>query len=147
MIQVTRQLDAPIPRKTRSVANSIGDIIGDITMLAELQVDLLRADSSESVKKLVVPAVAFVTGVMVFAACFPILLMLIAVALYEYAEFSLTLSVGISAIAGFVVGGFALTIGAWGLKRALSYFERSAKELRQNIKWLKNLKRRDRPMA
>lgn len=147
MIQVTRQLDAPIPRKTRSVASSIGDIVGDITMLAELQFDLLRADSSESVKKLVVPAVAFVTGIMVFAACFPILLMLIAVALYEYADFSLTLSVGISAIAGFVIGGISILIGAWGLKKALSYFERSAKELRHNIRWLKNLKQRDRPLG
>ena len=129
----------------RGVADSFGDVIGDVVTLADLQFDLLKLDSAESGRDVALPIAAIVIGLFTVAGTAPVLLLLISAALYEFTELSMTASIGIATGIGVVIGGLAAWLGLRGLKKALVHFKRSSEELRRNVEWLKNLNKRNQP--
>ena len=132
------------PQPKRGVADSFSDVIGDVATLAELQFDLLKLDCAESRRQIALPITAIVTGLLFAAGLFPALLLLISAAIYEFAELPLTASIGIASAIGLFISGVTVFLGLRGVRKALVTFKRSSEELRRNVEWMKNLKKRNR---
>jgi len=130
--------------RKRGVAGSFGDVVGDVTCLAELQFDLFKLDCGDSRRQVTLPLIAIGFGLLLMAGLFPVFLLMISAVLYEAAEIPISASIAISLAIGFFVSGATLWLGFHGLNKAMSYFERSSEELKRNVQWLKNLKKRNR---
>lgn len=128
--------------KQGGVTRSFGDVVSDVTTLAELQWQLLKVDCADTAKRVKLPVVLLVVGGLLVAGCCPVLWLLIAAACYEYGQLSLTVSLAIGSGAGLVISLILLFIAKSQLGTAVASFERSNMELKRNVEWLKNLKRR-----
>jgi hypothetical protein len=127
---------------TRAVARSTGELLHDITTLAELQGKLFVVDVQDGVSKLVISVVLVAVGAIIALGCVPIALAAIAIAIFEYARLPLAASFGISLLIGLVLAA-ALTIPAlYAIKKGLWMFERSRDEWRKNMQWAKEAMRR-----
>lgn len=139
MIKSTESKD-----RKRGVADGIGDVVSDITSLAELQFDLFKLDCSESKRRMILPTIVIGVAVLFTVGMVPVFLLLLSSILYEAANFSISASIAISLGIGLVAAMSAFWFGLKGLRKALAYFERSSEELKRNVQWLKNLKQRGR---
>ncbi len=128
----------------RGVVSSVADVASDVTNLAELQFRLLAVDVAESKRHLVIPVSLVVLGLFFALSAGPIVLLVIAAGLYEFANLSMTTALGIVAGLAVIMSATLLLIGTRGLGRAVKFFERSLAELKQNVEWLKQLKNRNR---
>lgn len=140
-------MNSSTKKMSRGVAGSFGDIIGDIASLAELQLALFKVDCAESGRRMLLSAFFMGTALFVFAGMFPIALGIIAAALYEIGEFSLTTSLSIAAATGIVIVILSTLLGYAISKNALATFDRSITETKRNVAWLKRLKNNGRGAA
>lgn len=125
------------PFPPRAVARNMADLGHDVTTLAELQAQLLMADSRAAVRRVTGPTVIAAGAAVLALASVPILLMAIAFAFEAgtgwptWACFLLTAAIFLT------LSGLLLLVAYFGLRRSLDPFERSRTELQQNVRWLK----------
>lgn len=132
------------PESKRGVADSLGDVVGDVATLAELQLNLFKLDCLESRRQLAVPVIAVSAGALLLAGLFPVTLLFCAALIHEFASLSVTASLAIATSVGFIFSVAVLFFGFHSLAKALKFFARSREELKRNIEWLKNLKHRNK---
>jgi len=122
-----------------TVARNARALARDVLELAELQTDLLKVDTADWVKRLVLP-ILLLSGAIVFGiACVLILLMSLAHGLVEWFEISEALALLIAGLVGIVLGVACGLIGWQRLRGSVSVFGRSREELKRNIRWLKKV--------
>lgn len=119
---------------------SINQFARDVITLCELQAELLQVDVKEWVTRCMIPAMMLsAAAVIVGLASAPLLLLSLAYALVEFADFSLaaaTLTAGVIGLAIAAVCGMA----AWRIvRREHSAFHRFNVELSRNLRWLKQV--------
>ncbi len=124
-----------VPAKT--VRQSIGHVVRDLTNLAELQGRLFRSDAREISEQVKRPLAVFLAGSLLFLATVPVALLaivqsLVAMGLPQAAAYGLVAVTSLTATAG-------LAAWAWRRLRAMPpAFARSREELMRNIAWIKD---------
>jgi uncharacterized membrane protein YqjE len=126
------------------VVDSFGDVASDVTSLAELQFQLLAVDIAESKKQLTIPLVLLLGGLVILFGAGAVSLLTVAACLHEFAELSISASLGIVALGGIVISSCVLAVALLGLRKSVTCFERSRSEWKENVEWLKQLKNRNR---
>ena len=133
-------VSAPVEETAaRAVARNTGEFLHDLVTLAELQIRLLFIDGQEGAAKFVWPVVTIAVGLIVACAALPVGLIAFALMLTEMARFTPAQAAGISAAAGLALGAVVAGIGYLALRSPKSApFERSSREWRQNMRWIKD---------
>lgn len=127
----------------RVMRHSMGEVAHDLTELGELQAELLVVDLKETARGLILPAGLALFGLMLLAACFPVLVAGLALWLAQGTGLSFPAAFAATAACVAVVSGlFVLGAVLWA-RASLSTFERSKRELRQNLDWIKQVLKRD----
>ena len=121
-----------------NVARSIGGMFGDLLSLSELQLKLLKRDSSEAVSRTYFSIAILVVGLLVLFACLPVGMLAIVFVLHEFLELSMSVSLIIVVATGLFLGALLALIAYFKLKRVGNVFHRSQTELSKNVHWLKN---------
>jgi Putative Actinobacterial Holin-X, holin superfamily III len=124
------------------VISSATEVAGDFVELAELQLELAKADANKFVSRSIPPIGGLLACSVILLVCLPVGLLGLADILAT--QFELDLGVTRLAI-GFVGGLIALGVLAIclrQLKSGLTSFTESQSQLRQNLIWLKEMIRR-----
>lgn len=120
-----------------ALQSSTRELVRDAVELAELQLQLFRADGREMAKKSTPPLLTVAAGVTIAMSSLPLILVGFAYALVEVAGLSVWLAMFCSALCGITVGALAVFVGLRWLKPQLEIWRRSAAELKQNVDFLK----------
>jgi hypothetical protein len=123
----------------RAVARNTGEFLHDLVTLGELQLQLLTIEGQERLRVLLWPALTLVAGLVVGGATLPVALIALALTLTEVTSLSQAQSAGIAAGVGLVLAALFVGFGWWALKSPSgNAFERSGREWRQNLRWIKD---------
>ena len=120
----------PVTRKVSEFASSIKD-------LADLQIQLLKVDIKECVQRIRMPAIMLVSGLMLGAACFPVLLATVAFVLVENFELSYAAAFGIAVGVGMGLSLILCLVSLSRLNQGLSVLQRSQQEFVRNLHFVK----------
>jgi hypothetical protein len=124
------------------MARSTGEFLHDVTTLAELQGKLLLVDCQNGLRKLLIPIVTLVVGLVVAIGCVPIALAALALTIVEFTELTLAASLGIALLMGLLLAAI-LTVGAYfWLHNGFTFLERSYYEWTRNVAWAKDILKR-----
>jgi len=133
---------APAPVEetaARAVARNTGEFLHDLVTLIELQMRLLFIDGQEGMRGLLWPTVTLVTGLAVGVATLPVALIALALTLTEVTSLSPAQSAAIAAGTGLLIAALFAGFGWWSLRSPRgNAFERSGREWRQNLRWIKD---------
>lgn len=131
---------------TKAVARSLGELAHDAVTLADLQVELLKTELRNEVGGTVKSVLLLVFAVVVILGCVPVLLMSLAYALVELADFSQALSLLIATLVGLVIAGSLAALGWRKLRNDSITLQRSRDEFSRNVDWIKQvLKHKSNP--
>jgi len=109
----------------------------DILALADLQLQLFRADGQELARKAAPKLVLAAAGVVIATSSLPLLMVGMAYALVELAEFPIWGAMLSSAVIGIIIGAIAVVVGIKRLQPLTGVWQRSTGELRENVEFLK----------
>ena len=121
-----------------NVARSIGGMVGDIVSLSELQLKLLKRDSTEAVQRTYISIAFLVVGLLILFACLPVGMLAIVFILHEFCNLDLATSLLIVVGSGLLSGIVIASIAYFKLKKAGNIFHRSQTEFSKNVTWFKN---------
>lgn len=121
----------------RGVTQGASSVIGDAMDLAELQTELLKADTSSCLQRVKSPIIGLIVALCLLLSALPVFASGLAQLLSTSLEWPLWLC-------QLLVGGLFLVAGGgiawWGVQRlrhALAAFSPSQREAAANIKWLR----------
>ena len=117
----------------------------DIVTLADLPLQLFRADGQEMARKAAPKLVLAGAGVVIAASSLPLLIVGLAYALVELAGFPVWGAMLLSAVIGLIIGAIAVVVGIKRLNPLPGIRRRSTGELRENVEFLKATLKRPRP--
>src|SRR5271165_3244741 len=131
------QMNSTKTSESKTVTQSVGQVVHDIVALAELQVQLFKSDALETGQRFMQPMAVFTLGILLLLATIPVCLIAVALGL---------VAVGLTPVAAFalvaiisIVAAGALTAWAWLRFHAMpAAFARSQEELARNITWIKD---------
>ncbi|MEI8382666.1 MAG: hypothetical protein WCJ09_21220 [Planctomycetota bacterium] len=126
----------------QSAARNTTDFTEDIFVLAELQSQLLLLETRDWCRSQSSPAMFFVAAWLIAAGLIPIALLAFSAALVEFAAFSMTLALVISLIIGLCLSGALLAAARLTFNKQQAPFLRSSNEWKANVRWLRNMVRR-----
>ena len=130
---------AQTKRPAAAMTRSVGGFAHDITTLAELQVQLFRADLKEVFQQLTWPLVMMLAGVVLAFASLPVVLLGIAYTLIQRAGTEPDIALLVTAAGAVVIAATASLFGWFKLRRSFSSLERSRDELARNVSWIKSV--------
>lgn len=117
--------------------HNVGRLSHRMLTLMELQAELLKVDARDAQRALARPLV-FLFGGAVFGLCsVPLLMIAVAHALREWAAFSWTTAFFAAAVLASAIAAGAILTGWLLLRKRLGVFNRSVREFRTNMTWLK----------
>jgi hypothetical protein len=123
----------------RGLVGQAAEVTGDVIELAELQLQLAKADAADAMRIAVRPMFFIgIAGVLMLAS-FPVLLFATAGFLSRYAVIPVELA---QLIVGFIASVIAIitaSVSLRSLKSSFTPFSRSAEEFKHNIAWLKSI--------
>jgi hypothetical protein len=117
-------------------------LVYDIVALADLQLQLFRADGREMARHAAPKLVLAAAGVVIAASSLPLLMVGLAYALVELAEFPIWAAMLTSAVIGIIIGAVAVVVGIKRLQPLSGIWQRSTGELRENVEFLKETLKR-----
>jgi uncharacterized membrane protein YqjE len=117
----------------------------DIVALADLQLQLFRADGREMARQAAPKLVMAAVGVVIAASSLPLLMVGLAYALVELAEFPIWAAMLSSAVIGIIIGAVTVIVGIKRLQPLSGIWQRSTGELRENVEFLKETLRTPAP--
>ena len=120
-------------------------LVYDIVALADLQLQLFRADGREMARQAAPKLVLAAAGVVIAASSLPLLMVGLAYALVELAEFPIWAAMLSSAVIGIIIGAIAVVVGIKRLQPLSGIWQRSTGELRENVEFLKETLKRPNP--
>jgi hypothetical protein len=115
----------------------IGDFLGDVVSLSELQARLFAVDAAESLQRARTPLALLVIGSALGLAGAACLLFASAEALVLLLRCERALAYLASGLAGSIVAAVLLSIAWQSALRALNVFTRSRTELAENVRWIR----------
>jgi len=122
-----------------AVARSTGEFLHDLVTLGELQLQLLWIDGQDKLRNLLWPMIMLGVGAVIGCATIPVALIALAMTLTETTSLSPAQSAGIAAGVGLILAVLFAAIGWLALRSPRGdAFERSGKEWRQNLRWIKD---------
>ena len=133
------------PSASEAVSRNLGDFVGDVMSLGEMQVQLFSLDVREACTKAITPALGAMAAILIAAGSVPIMLMSIAWCLVQRAGVPQDLAF----LATFAGAAIISAIAAWLCWQRISAIApiivRSSGEFSQNLRWIKHaLKKRRR---
>ncbi len=131
------QLNGFKPHKS-SVTKSVASLARDAVELGELQLELIKLDTAEAVRKFQSTIVLAAIGAFLLIACLPVALHGVAEALVEFADWTRPVAFGASVGVGLGVSAIVLGFSWSRLKKGLASWRRSSEEFSRNIEWLKS---------
>ncbi len=137
---------APVNEQRRSplsgVISSASEVAGDFVELAELQLNLAKADANRFVSRSI-PSIGGVLACSVMLlVCLPVGLLGLADILATQFNFDLGLTRLVIGLVGVMISLSILALCLMRLKSGLTSFTHSQNQLRQNLIWFKELIRR-----
>ena len=114
----------------------------DILALADLQLQLFRADGQEMARQAAPKLILAGAGGVIAASSLPLLMVGLAYALVELAEFPIWGAMLTSAVIGIIIGAVAVVVGIKRLQPLSGIWQRSTGELRENVEFLKETLKR-----
>jgi len=129
----------------RVLGQSVGRLGSDVVTLMELQAELLQIDLKEWMAGFVKSMIAMAVGLVLALASLPVLIAAFGYFLNDITSLSLAASMLIAGLSGIVIAAVLVGIGAWLLKREKGMLHRFKTELRQNVRWLKQVLSRPTP--
>lgn len=126
----------------QSAARNSTDFTEDIFVLAELQSQLLLMESRDWCRSQSSPVTLFVAAWLIAAGLIPIALLAVSAALVEFAALSMTLALMISFVIGVCLSGTLLAAARLTFNKQQAPFIRSSNEWKANVRWLRNMVRR-----
>lgn len=123
----------------RKVVNGLGEIGHDVIELVELQVELVKADCVQSMRRTTIYGIVAIIGTTLALAAFPVLLFALAHMLTHSLEWPLFASLLVAGFLGLFLGAGLAIIALYGLRKATAIFHRSKSELVENIRAIKKL--------
>jgi len=114
----------------------------DILALADLQLQLFRADGREMARKAAPKMVLAAAGFVIATSSLPLLMVGMAYALVELAGFPIWGAMLSSAVIGIIIGAVAVIVGIKRLQPLSGIWQRSTGELRENVEFLKETLKR-----
>jgi hypothetical protein len=117
-------------------------LVHDILALTDLQLQLFRADGQEMARQAAPKLVLAAAGVVIAASSLPLLMVGLAYALVELAEFPIWAAMLTSAVIGIIIGAVAVVVGIKRLQPLSGIWQRSTGELRENVEFLKETLKR-----
>lgn len=136
--QATVNGSEPIPSAAEGVSKNIGEFVGDVISLGEMQAQLLAIDAKEAASKSVVPFLCGLGGLALAFGSVPVLLLAIGWCLIDRAGFPTDLAFLTSSAIGILVAA-GLAVFAWQrLKETVPIATRSSDDMSQNLRWIKH---------
>lgn len=126
-------------KPARRIVRNVGDCAHDVVVLAELQARLAALDLKQSAQQSVAPAGLLAVGLGLLAGSFPVLLMTIAFALIEGAQWPAWAGFLLATGVGFLLGAATCAGAYWMFRSSVTGLDRSRKELSENLRWLKDV--------
>ena len=123
----------------RGFFGQAAEVAGDFIELTELQVQLAKADATQSLRKAVRPVAVIAVGGVVLLSSLPVLLFAIAGFVANFSGFSSELAQLIVSLSAVAVATIASAVAVGYLRSALQPFSRSADEFKHNVIWLKTI--------
>jgi hypothetical protein len=125
------------PKSDPNVVASFTGLAHDVVELAELQGQLLKLDAVASGRTMRGGIALLMVGIGLLLGCMPILWLIIAESLVEFAGWTRTPALGLSLLVGLVITGGVIALSWMKLQTVFSSFQRSQEELTRNVKWIK----------
>jgi len=129
------------------LGRNVSGYVQDIITLVELQLRLLAVDLRDGSKAAGIGVGALAIGILAALGSMPLVFVTISAALIEFAGWSYTLSLGVSALFGLLAGAGAAWFGWKRLLAAGETFGRSKAEAVETLKWIKESLRSFEPDA
>ncbi len=120
----------------RNLRDELGELAHDVVQLAELQVQLLAADSRTMVRSARRWAIALVAACVIALGSFPIAVLGMAY-IVAWSGLNLALSMLLVALVVIAVSAGVVMLSARRMKAAAAPLERSWHELKRNVEWIK----------
>jgi hypothetical protein len=124
-------------RTEKSVGVDVGKLLHRLLDLMELQSELLKVDARDGFRSLAPPAIFIGVGVVAAFAGIFALLLAVAALLNQWAGWSVPLSLFTAGVLGMLLAAGSVLFGWQLTRKALSTFDRSRTEFRNNLAWLK----------
>lgn len=124
-------------RTDKSVGFDAGKLLHRLLDLMDLQIELLKVDARDGFRSLVPPAILIGGGVVATFAGIFVLLLTVAALLNQGAGWSATVSLFTAGVLGLLLAAGSLLLGWQLTRKALSTFDRSKTEFRNNLDWFK----------
>jgi hypothetical protein len=144
MIAQESAKEAQIPRHANrhrsamsGMREEIGEFLGDVLSLSELQAQLFAVDAEESFQRARTPFALLMIGAALGLAGAVSLLFALAEALVLFLPCERLVAYLLSGLAGSVLAGALLWVAWRSAVRSLHVFTRSRTELVENIRWIK----------
>ncbi|HZL90967.1 MAG TPA: phage holin family protein [Pirellulaceae bacterium] len=128
----------------RAMARNVGEFAHDVLTLAELQVQLFVADAQECGRRVLVPGLVLLGGVVLGLTCLPIALAALALLVIQVFEISYAAGFLIAVVVGAVVSALLCAIGLFQVRQSVTVLGRSQQELVRNLRWVKKVLERSR---
>lgn len=129
----------------RELQSNTRMLVRDILALADLQLQLFRADGREMARKAAPNLVLAAVGFVIVASSLPLFMVGLAYALVELAGFPIWAAMFTSAVIGIILGAIAVVVGIKQLQSLSGIWQRSTGELRENVEFLKETLKRPTP--
>lgn len=116
--------------------HDVGALARDIVMLGELQIELLREDVGETIKKARGALILMVAAAIAALACLPVLILGVAF-LISQTGMHLGWSMLLVAVVVLALSGATAAVSWTRMRKAASPLARSQREFRINLNWIK----------
>jgi hypothetical protein len=136
----------PIAKDT-NVVGHFSELAHDVVELAQLQGQLLTLDMTATWQRMKVGVLLTIVGACVLLGSVPIVLLIAAESLVEFAGWSRTAAAAVAGGGGLLAAAAILAFAWLQLQTMLESFNRSREELSRNLEWLKTSLQRQRTAA
>jgi hypothetical protein len=127
--------------KEANVVSNFSELAHDAVELGELQVQLLAIDAATAWQRMRTGLIFAIVTTCLLLGSIPIILLVVAEALVEFANWSRTAALGLAGGIGMVLVVIVAALAWHRLNTMFAAFERSRAEFSQNVTWIKsNLK-------
>jgi hypothetical protein len=126
----------------QAVASTTGSFAEDVITLAELQARLLQLDGADWARERLRPVIFAFIGAGIGLGLVPIALLTLAAILNQFANFTYAQSLGIALVVGAAISAAMMLAAYSALQKAASPFSRTRGEWDANLRWLRNMIRR-----
>lgn len=123
----------------RGFMDQAAEVTGSMIELAELQVQLVKADAKAACVRSITSVVTVVLSGLLMMASWPVLLLGLAGVIAKRLDVDLATMQLVVGTCGLVIAAVCVIIAGRALGKATSAFQRSSEEFSKNVSWIKTL--------